>query len=165
MLNSVKMKLLKCSISAVLLPGKDHLVFDDTSQWLIVQKWWCFSRMFCLIHISAACFPRCLAKTCPFSLKIIQQSQRPSHLLALLWCCRVDIFTPQPRPTPGSLWSALTFLSWEKQQGQLSTCGHRVKADRWVGGVHELSFLSWWWTPSFPHATRISYSLSWKTGF
>lgn len=73
-------------------------------------------------------------------------------------------FQSQPRPHPQAVCGRPSLsLSWEKQQGSSQHVATRVqRADRWVGGVHELSFLSWWWTPSFPHATRISYSLSWK---
>lgn len=39
----------------------------------------------------------------------------------------------------------------------------RVLVAGWVV-VQDPSFLSWWRTPSYPHTTRISHTLSWKVG-
>lgn len=83
-----------------------------------------------------ACFPHAALQSCPFSLKITQQSQRPSHLVALLGCSWGGHSSPASPPPPGHPWLALTFLSkLGEAEGQFSAWGcHVRRADGRVAG-------------------------------
>ena len=60
-------KLLKWSILAVLLPGKDHLVFDDTYSVVdCARNGDVLLECFASLHISPACFPHTVLKKLPF---------------------------------------------------------------------------------------------------
>lgn len=94
-------KLLKCSISAVLLPGKDHLVFDDTYSVVdCARNGDVFLECFASLHISAACFPHAALQKLPFlfeNYSAVSETLPLAGSSVMLWGGH---FHPSLAPTP-----------------------------------------------------------------
>lgn len=105
-------KLLKWSISAVLLPGKDDLVFDDTYSVVdCARNGDVFLECFAPYSSIQLAFPTLFAKL-PFLFEKSLSSLRGTPT-CWLFCDAVGwtFSLPASPPPPGSLWLALTFVS------------------------------------------------------
>lgn len=159
-------KLLKWPISAVLLPGKDGLVFDDTYSAVdcarMVMFFWIVLPPYASIQLA---FPMLPCKANPSLWKSLSGLRGPPtcwlssiHSSVMLWG---EHSHPHPRHCG---WPSLSYPNWEKQEGQFTACGcHMQRTDGWVGGG-ALAILPIMMMDNPPHTTRISHSLSWKVG-
>ena len=104
-------KLLKWSILAALLPGKDHLVFDDTYSVVdCARNGDVFLECFASLHISPACFPYTALQKLPFlfeNYSAVSETLPLAGSSVMLWGGH---FHPQPRPHPQAVrgWPSLS---------------------------------------------------------
>lgn len=129
-------KLLKWSILAALLPGKDHLVLDDTYSVVdCARNGDVFLECFASLHISPACFPHAALQKLPFLFENYSAVSETLPLAGSSVMLRGGHFHPQPRPHPQAVrgWPSLSEVGRIRKgssQHVATVCGELIAG--WV---------------------------------